>query len=183
MPHSRGFTFAEMLVTVAVIGVLGAITGMGFNNLLPRVKADAALSTLETVLANARELAVDQRRMMRVSFVGRNEIQIFREEQPTGETQLSDTLLPYTAAFILFPGLPDTPEGFGNSYAIEFAGVATSILYFQSDGSVVDVNGQWMNGSLFLGLAGRPDTARAVTLMGATGGLRAYRYDGTVFTH
>jgi hypothetical protein len=50
---------------------------------------------------------------------------------------------------------------------------------FTSDGSLVDSNGDISNGSIFMGIPNRPDTARAVTIFGVTGLTRSWKWRGS----
>jgi len=55
----------------------------------------------------------------------------------------------------------------------------STLLMFLSDGTFVDAQGNPLNGSVFLGLNNHPETARAVTVLGATGRVRGYRWTGS----
>jgi hypothetical protein len=78
--------------------------------------------------------------------------------------------------FMLLPGVPDTPDGFGVNTAIDFGGTPT--IMWLSDGTFVDTNGQPLNGTVYFGLQGQTATQRAVTILGATGRVRGYRWTG-----
>ena len=79
--------------------------------------------------------------------------------------------------FVKFSGIPDTPDAFGATSATTFTGTAP--VMFTSDGSLVDSNGDIVNGSIFLGTPGQPETARAVTIFGVTGIMRTWKWRGT----
>ena len=83
--------------------------------------------------------------------------------------------------FTAAPAVPDTPMGFGNGAPIMFGGIAGGppIMKFTTNGSFIDAGNTLVNGTVFLGIAGKPSTARAVTILGATGRVRQYHYDGT----
>jgi hypothetical protein len=84
-----------------------------------------------------------------------------------------------------FSGEPDTPDGFiGGSptppnglYFASTAGAPPSGMAFQSDGTFTDGNGNPINVSVFIGEAGIPTSARAITVLGNTG--RVFAYHGT----
>src|SRR6202790_3929091 len=86
-----------------------------------------------------------------------------------------------------FAGEPDTPDGFiGGSprgpkglYSASDPGAPTTGMEFQSDGTFTDGNGSPINVSIFLGEAGIPSSARAVTILGNTGRVFAYHGTGT----
>jgi hypothetical protein len=95
-------------------------------------------------------------------------------------TVLNDFILdPNQMVFTLFAGLPDTPDGFGNSTAVSFNCGSPALpctITFRGDGSVVDHTGAYVNGTIFIGNAGKTITARAITILGATGRIKGYRY-------
>ncbi len=88
-----------------------------------------------------------------------------------------------------FAGEPDTPDGFiGGSpaapnglYSASTPGAPTTGMEFQSDGTFTDGNGSPINVSIFLGEAGIPSSARAVTILGNTGRVFAYHGTGTAW--
>jgi hypothetical protein len=128
-------------------------------------------------LRRARETAMAQRRNIEIKFLENDQIQLERIDVPAGRTVLSNVTLNNRFEFRLFDDVPDSPDGFGNGSAVDFGGSAS--LVFLSDGTLVDVLGNPLNGSVFLGLADHPETARAVTILGATGRVRGYRWNGT----
>ena len=62
------------------------------------------------------------------------------------------------------------------SAATKFTGTAP--VMFTSDGSLVDSNGDVVNGSIFFGVPGQPLTQRAVTIFGVTGLTRNWKWRG-----
>jgi hypothetical protein len=81
---------------------------------------------------------------------------------------------------MLTAGLPDTPDAFGNTGPIAF-GTAT-VIKFAPDGTLVDQSGQGLNGSVFMAIPNIQGTnlsARAITVLGSTGRVRGYRWDGS----
>jgi hypothetical protein len=81
--------------------------------------------------------------------------------------------------------MPDTPDGFGNGGAIYFEGITNGPatgMWFQSDGELVDAATLLpINGTVFLGVSGQATAARAVTVLGTTGRVRAYRSTGVAW--
>ncbi len=176
--RDRGFSVLELLVTVGIIGTLVGASVLIANQVLPTVRADSAMQLLQAQLLQTRQQAMDQRRYFTVTFIGTNEFKIVRQEigSPTPPpTLIGDYFLPYGATFQVLPGMPDTPDGFGNTPAVTFA--QTKII-FVSDGTVQDGNGAVNNGSIFMAIGTNTMTSRAVTVMGATARIRAYRYSG-----
>jgi hypothetical protein len=83
--------------------------------------------------------------------------------------------------FRLFGGVSDTPDAFGNGSAVSFGGPGPWL--FLSNGILVDSGANPINGTVFLGQADHPETARAVTILGATGRVRDYKWTGTAWIH
>jgi prepilin-type N-terminal cleavage/methylation domain-containing protein len=189
---SQGYSLVELLMTIAIIGIVSGFAILAFTNVLPNIRADSAMQLAEAQFRQARQTSVDQRRNVRVTFQGTGEMktelltQDFTTTPPTvvSATPLSDFVLPYGMVFMRVSGVPDTPDTFGNAADVSFncgAGLPCWII-FQSDGTVLD-NSQvtYVNGTLFMGKTGQSQTARAVTILGATGRIRGYRYNGSAW--
>jgi len=168
----------EMMVVVGVMGVITGIAVVTVSTSRQGLKGDGAMRVVMAQMTQARELAITQRRNMRLTFTGTSSVQIVREEVP-GPTLTTLSSVPFEggAQFLLVAGVPDTPDAFGNATAVYFSG-ATEIK-FGPDGTFVDQNGNQLNGSVFLSLANMKLSARAVTIMGSTGRVRAYKWDGS----
>jgi prepilin-type N-terminal cleavage/methylation domain-containing protein len=176
---AAGFSLLELLLVVALIGIVSGLAVVITSKVMPTIRADSALRLATSQLRLSRQQAMDQRRNFTVTFQGTNEILIVRNELTGPNTQIADYFLPNNATYMLFTGEPDTPDGFGKTSAVNFNGGTT--INLMSDGSVTDASGNPVNGTVFMGIAGNPLTARAVTVMGATGRIRAYRFDGSKF--
>jgi len=182
-----GFTTLELVLSIAIIGVVCASGFVAYNNALPSIRADSGMQLLEASLRQARETSVDTRRSFTVTFQGTSEL----VGAATGVTCISSTtypcfdyFLPEQMVYTLFTGLPDTPDGFGDTSAVNYNcpnGTLPCTITFQSDGSVLDGNNASNNGSIFIGVAGQTQTARAVTVLSSTGKIKGWRYNGTAW--
>jgi Tfp pilus assembly protein FimT len=175
-PNS-GFSLVEASIVVCFIFIISGIAVMNISAILPGMNANEALGQTVAQLRRARETAIAQRRNIEIKFQNDNEIQLERLDVPSGRTVLSTVTLNNGIEFRLFDDVPDSPDGFGNSAAVDFGG--SSSLLFLSDGTLVDTLGNPLNGSVFLGVADHPETARAATILGATGRVRGYRWNGS----
>jgi len=172
----NGFTVIEFCV-VLMIGF--TITGMAIlstTGLLPGMRANEAMRQTVAQLREGRETASAERRNVQVEFLNNNQIRLERLDVPTGTTILSTITLDHNCEFYLFGGVPDSPDAFGNNSAVDFGNA--SKLIFQTDGTLADSRGNPVSGSIFIGLPDHPETARVVTVLGATGRVRSYRWTG-----
>jgi Tfp pilus assembly protein FimT len=173
----RGVSAAELLLVVGLVGILSAMAVMQMNRSRPGLRGDGAMRVVLAQMRTARELAISERRYMRVVFTNVNQMDILREEVPgPATTPRGSRLLEGGIQFALVSGVPDTPDSFGATSAIAF-GVVTDIK-FSPDGTLVNENGQSINGSVFLAIPTVKDSVRAVTVLGSTGRIRGYRWDG-----
>ena len=184
--HSRpeaGFTLIEVLVTLAIIGVLVGMSLFVLPSMVTIAKADSGSSQAVSALRTCRELAITQRRNVEVGFEGVQRI-VCRRREIDADGRASGVLtvtqeveLGERVEFQRFPGVPDTPDGFAaGAGGIEFTGAEP--WSFTSEGTLVDVNGDVVNCTVFLGIPDQPATGRAVTLFGATAYLREWRWNG-----
>ena len=184
--HSRpeaGFTLIEVLVTLAIIGVLVGMSLFVLPSMVTIAKADSGSSQAVSALRTCRELAITQRRNVEVAFEGVQRI-VCRRREIDADGRASGVLtvtqeveLGERVEFQRFPGVPDTPDGFAaGAGVVEFTGAEP--WSFTSEGTLVDVNGDVVNGTVFLGIPDQPATGRAVTLFGATAYLREWRWNG-----
>ncbi len=176
---ARGASLVEVLLVIGLSSVIAGITLYAFQAALRQYRGDANLRLLLWQLQVARELAMSQRRSVEVQLVEPNEIRTIRREIPEGETLVARVFFEGNVRFTLFPGLPDTPDRFGNDRAVAF-GEAERVM-FTAEGQFTDERGQAVNGSVFFGVPGQRETARAVTVFGPTGRVRAYRWTGSVW--
>lgn len=175
---SAGFSLVEIILVLMMAGILAGIGLIGSGAILPGIQANRSMHEVVAQLRNGREQAIAQRRTIQVAVQNGNQIRLLRQNIPAsnGVTVLNTLTLGRDCAFRLYSGVPDSPDSFGNMAATDFGAAAT--VSFLPDGTLVDEAGNPVSGSLFFGIANRPETARAVTILGATGRVRSYRWTG-----
>ena len=179
----RGFSLLEILTGLAIISVVLAMGMLNYSTILPNFKANSAMDQLLYQLRSARERAISHRREVQVQFGGTNQLTVT-------ELWLVGTAPPATtvsfeggAQYIVFSTIPDLPApfNFGNTAAVYFGGVSGGppVMKFSTTGSFIDGGNTLVNGTVFMGIPGKPSTARAISVLGATGRVREYHWDGT----
>lgn len=197
----QGVSLLELIVVVMLAFVVMGFAVISTLSTSQNAKANAAEDAIITQLRQARGLAIAHRRNVQVQFIAPNQIQLTVLTLP-GEPvppAIPPTFLNNNtgggAIYQVFAGLPDTPMGFGNGNAINLqqpgGGGAWSVMFTtsgafvgssQAAASLYQVaNNNPVNASIFLGITGMKNTARAVTIFGATGRVRAYYWNGSAW--
>ena len=174
--RAAGFSAVELMMTMGLMSILGSMAAVQVGNARPALKGDGAMRVVMAQLNTARELAITQRRYIQLTFTGTNVVNSIREDIPNGTTTLSSVPIEGGIQLALMSAVPDTPDAFGNASAVAFAAATT--VRFSSDGSLLDQSGHPVNGTVFLAIPGESRSFRAVTVMGATGRVRGYKWDG-----
>ena len=181
-PGASGFTLIEMLVVVGLIGVLVGVSVMMMPGAIASAKADSGAARLVSVLRIARE-AGHRPAPQRAGDVHRPESDRHLARRGARARARRSSAAPCSRAVWssgCSPGLPDTPDAFGNATATAFGSATT--LAFTSEGEFVDQNGDPVNGTVFVGRDSQPLSARAVTIFGPTALIREWRWNGSRWT-
>jgi hypothetical protein len=155
------------------------MAGPSFTN---TAKADSGTEQVIDMMRSAREIAVSQRRNVEVRFIGNNGMQTVRRDiglngVSAGTTTLRTIELENRVQFRIDSEVTvDTPDKFGNATPTAFG--ATGVRMFTSDGTFVDANGDLLNGTITLSIPGQKNSSRAITVLGTTALIRAWRWDG-----
>jgi prepilin-type N-terminal cleavage/methylation domain-containing protein len=181
LANERGLTLLEVLVVVGILGTLAAMAIMVSPAFMRHAKAESGIAQAVNALRIGRQTAISQRRNVKFEFIGLTAIRTARQDigtngQVTGTTVLNTVELENNFQFRL-EGLPDTPDGFGNQAAINFG--ASPERMFTSEGTLVNQQGDVINGTIFLAIPGDPSSPRAISIFGATALVRVWRWDGS----
>ncbi len=177
----RGFSVIEVLIAIVVVGLIAGIGVPSVQSSVRQARADAAMNMVLNQLRLARGMAVDQRRVTRVTLNTGGSISVARREMDSSWSLVTQSPLPTKTQFRVEPGVPteptETPDGLGAGSAIDFGGA--SQIFFTPNGSATRSDGEMVSGIVYLAIAGYLDTARAVSVFGGTGRTRGWSYRET----
>jgi prepilin-type N-terminal cleavage/methylation domain-containing protein len=186
--RASGYSLVEMMLVVGIMGVVASMAVFQIGQSRPGALADGAMRVVISQMMMARERAITERRNMRMIFQN-NAVTVAREESP-GPNVTTFPSVPFESSLQYLRLLSsDTPDGFApgtiaTTGAVYFPtappagpGLPPEIK-FTPDGRFVNQDGATLNGTVFIALPGTTTSARAVTIMGTTGRIRGYRYDG-----
>jgi type II secretory pathway pseudopilin PulG len=189
----QGFSLLESVVVIGIMMVLMGVAVVQSFGSLESYQANAASDVVVSQLRVARQLAITQRRTVQLWIDNApestdNRFHIKYQIQPAPQTNevagpLVSVPLPGQTQLVLENGVPDTPMNFGNSAAVFIGNPPVAggppIMQFNSTGTFTDNTGNTLlYGTIFIGVPNQKATARAVTIMGGTGRVRAYSYIG-----
>lgn len=180
--NQQGFTLIEMLMVVAIMGTLVAMTALISPGFIRHQKAEAGIAQALEVIRSARETAISQRRNVQIRFIGTNVIETRRENLPSGTTVLRTVQFENGIQFLRLPGVPDTLDFFATGPPAQTSAVAfgpSATRAFTSEGTLIDANGDVLNGTVFLAIPNQSNSARAISIFGTTALLRTWRWDGS----
>jgi prepilin-type N-terminal cleavage/methylation domain-containing protein len=180
-----GYSLVELMIVTGVMGVITGIAVIQIGSSRQGLAGDGAMRVVMSQMNQAKQLAITQRRNMRLEFAGNNSVQIKREEVP-GPALTTISSIPFEGGlqFLKLAATPDltTPPLTEVPAAPVAVGVAfhgATEVKFSPEGILIDQDGIALNGTMFLALPGQVMSARAVTIFGSTGRVRGFRWDGS----
>jgi type II secretory pathway pseudopilin PulG len=178
-----GFSLAEVVVTLAVLMVGGAIAVMNISGALRGSHVETAYQETLNQLRFARQVAIDKRTVCRVDFTAPGTVAVTQAFADGTPVQTETITLPLDVQFVVVTGMPSpptpTPDNLGNGkIAIDFdrvGGGSGTTIFFQPDGSALDAAGRSNDGVIYVARPNELTGARAITLLGTTGRIRGWR--------
>ena len=195
----RGMSLIELLLVMGIMGVVTAMAVLQTGAERSHARGDAAMRIVLAHMNQAREQAIAQRRYIRLTFdVAANQLILVREDSAAATTLIATIGFEGGAKLSPVASIPaaDTPDAFGKTMSPSFKSVngtfqseslhnvpgdGQQIAKFAPDGTFVDWNGRVTNGTVFIGITSTPTASRAVTVLGSTGRVRAFRWNGNLW--
>lgn len=187
----NGFSLLELCIVISCSLILAAAAGITMQPLLMQQHVDDAYNTTLNTLRRARDLAAGDMRVYVVTFSpsvpGVNGGSISINETTAAGTLLFNEIIPPDVTYHVEPGTPNTvattPDGFGTATngPFDFGWGApgdvggSNTIFFYPDGTAHDAAGNVNNGVIYMGIPGRLQTNRAVSLWGYTGRIRGWQ--------
>ena len=174
---TRGFSLIELIIAASILAIASTFSMLIIGPALQARASEMASRTVSMELRRARQLSVDTRRLLRVTFTAPQTITL-DQQAPISEggawTQVSQLYLPDEMGFEIDGSVTAGPEGFATSDAINFSGL--SHVYFIPDGSAVSGIGLISSGVVYVARPAEVETTRAITVFGATGRVKEWKY-------
>ena len=186
---AQGFSLIELMFVIAIVLIISGAALIQITSSMKNARAEAGLQTTLGQLRNARGLAIDQRRIYRLSLIAPRTIQLDQVVvDPVTKIQaivfVSSIDLPRDTQFAAISGIPTSgsgtpPDGLPTTgadidFSLDFGGGGTQI-FFQRDGRALDASNRLNNGVVYVARPGELMSSRAVSVLGATGRVKGWR--------
>jgi prepilin-type N-terminal cleavage/methylation domain-containing protein len=173
--RQHGFSMIELLVVVLIVLTLAATTVPLINKAMNDFKITQAEQIVMMQMRYARQMAMDQRRNMRVSFsdaAGSTPARVTISQLDTTYSVVKTIVqlnLPSTMKFMSV-GTPSAPESGTTALG------SSSTVDFRPDGAAATSSGVYINGYKIISDGLDSATMRAVSVFGTTGRVKSYKY-------
>lgn len=201
---SKGFTLVELMVVLAIVSVLGAVSVQQLVGSRRLLRSAAVTREVVSALRDARQMAISQRRAITFQYDDTNkQVNIINHGADSNGVGISGIALltasnyPNTTGSsvertykLVTTGIPASDIAYGlpagtastaatldDKTALTALASSKVNVTFQPDGSVVNSAGTPKDFALFIYNASKPkDTASAISVLGGTGRIKAWRY-------
>jgi prepilin-type N-terminal cleavage/methylation domain-containing protein len=188
-----GYSLLEMMITIAIILIIGGITFISMQPMINQSHVNSAYDTTLEVLRDTRNIAITQGHEYYVNFnpggFPPGTIQVQYQPPAVGAgpappvQQVMTYSIPADVSFAKQAGFPaSTPDGFGTNtidFGYQLAGEPMNYVVFMPDGSSRDNLGNYNSGVVYITRPAdtTPYHSFAITVWGATGRIRGWRLD------
>jgi prepilin-type N-terminal cleavage/methylation domain-containing protein len=182
----QGFSVLELLLVIAIGGTVMGIALFSTKYARAAFQANGAMETLKSRMLAAREMAIARQRDIAIAFIGTDTVRFMMINPDATTTQVDELTMEGKVIFTTFNGQGAPADQTwctdgANAFRV-LNGQGT--LRFNSDGALVDaVTRNIVSGCLYVGKANDPETARAISLFGATGRARTYKFMSAAWVH
>src|ERR1019366_6785569 len=102
LARANGYSLLELLFVVGIMGVVTSVAVVQISTSNAALKGDGALRVVRSQLTQAQQMAITQRRYMRVTFdTVANQVSVVREDTTATTTTLSTVPFESGAVFAL----------------------------------------------------------------------------------
>ncbi len=171
----RGFSLTEVLVAILIVLTLVAASAPMINSSMRNMRISQAEQAVMMSMRYARQIAMDERRNIRVTFSNPTAslpAQTIISRMDTSYNVVSTVVrvnLPSTMGFWMI-GSPAAPES--NSTVLD----TSKVVDYRPDGAAADSTGQYINGVVYVSDHTDAASMRAVSLFGTTGRVKSYKF-------
>jgi prepilin-type N-terminal cleavage/methylation domain-containing protein len=201
----RGVSLLEVLIVIAIILVVSAAAIINILGSLKVAASDTAAQLVQQDMRLARQAAISNRLVYRLSFYAPSGIVLDQlvtdtvmvsgaPSITTTVNNISNDSVPSTVSFQILSGTPVDLDGFCSclpspgicSCTPQPSGTplvptvaidfnGSNQIFFQPDGAGRDANGKICNGVVYSAISGQLLSSRVVTVWGSTGQIKLYK--------
>lgn len=188
----------ELGLVVTLMGIMTAIAVPQLIGQRRLLRTAAIPREMMTLLRNARQLAMSERESFTFQYNNITKQILIIDNNASGTAVLNSPSYPnnpgskvVVTSSLAVGGLSSTEINYGIPTGIPTAALDDSVsrtnltsgkvnITFQSDGSIVDANGNPLDRALFIYNSQSPkETAFAISIVGSAGRVKLWRYDKT----